>query len=318
MNRRSLIAALSTLPFANVAFAQSYPVRPVSLIVPSAPGGVVDVVTRILQPELQRSLSQAVVVDNKPGGGGHIGAALAARAAPDGYTVLASAGSVLTSGVYRKLSYSPERDLVPVCMVMTGSFMLLVPASSPHTTVGALVAYAKANPGKLSYASSGTGNSTHIAAEMLKSHAGFDALHVPYRGSVPALTDLLSGRIDFFIDNKASAMPQVKSGALRVLAVTSPKRVADLPDVPAMAEFFPGYGVEGWIGLFVPRGTPGDVIVRIESAAKAAVAMPDIAQRIHDTAGEPRFMGSSDLQTFMAQERTRFAKVVNAANITAD
>lgn len=315
-----LIPALLLLLAPAGAAAQTLANRPVTLVVPSAAGGVVDVVARILQPELQKELGPEVtlIIENKPGGGGHIGAAAVAKANPDGHTLLVSAGSVLTSGVYRKLSYDPVSDLSPVAMVMTGSFMVVVPSQSPLKSITTLVGYARVNPGKLTYASSGTGNSTHIGAEMLKQMGAFDALHVPYRGSVPALQDLVGGRVDFFVDNKASAYPLVKSGALRILAVTSPKRLPELPDVPTVAESLPGYSIEGWIGVFAPRGTPAVVISRVEAAVKRSVENAEVIARIRDSAGEAKFMTARNLSNFMASERSRFAKVVDAARITAD
>ncbi|HPU52329.1 MAG TPA: tripartite tricarboxylate transporter substrate binding protein [Burkholderiaceae bacterium] len=300
------------------AHAQAWPARPITMLVPSTPGGVVDLAARNVQPGLASALGQPVLVDNRPGAGGHIAAGTVAKAAPDGYTLLCSAGSILISGVVRNLSYAPMTDLVPVARFTLGSFLLLVPRDSPFHSLADLIAYGKANPGKLLFASSSIGNSTHIGGEMLSLMTGMKATHVPYKGNVQALTDLAAGRVNFSIDSRPPALPMIRSGRIRVLAVTAAAREADYPDLPAIAEQVPGYGIEGWVGLFAPRRTPLEVITRIAEGVRKSMDDPAVRQRILDSGAVPSFLGPEALARFMAMDHDRVSRVVREANITAD
>lgn len=317
LSRRALLAAAAAAPWVG-ARAQAWPARPLSILVPSTAGGVVDISARIVQPGLAADLGQPVVVENRPGGGGHIAAGAVARAAPDGYTLLCSAGSILVSGIVRNLPYAPMTDLVPACRLTVGGFLLLVSASSPFRNLAELIAHGRANPGKLTYASTSIGNSTHIGGEMLSLLAGMKAVHVPYKGNVQALTDVASGRVDFSIDSRPPALPLIRGGQMRVLAVTNTERQPDFPDLPAIAEQVPGYGIEGWTGLFAPSRTPQPVIDRIAEAARRTLADPAVIQRSKDNGSEPGFLGPRDALAFMRMDHERVNRVVREANITAD
>ena len=317
ITRRELIGAALMLPVA-AARAQAWPGRAITMLVPSTPGGVVDISARTVQPGMAADLGQSVVVENRPGGGGHIAAAAVARAAPDGYTLLCSAGSILISGVVRNLPYAPMTDLVPVARLTLGGFVLLVSNGSPFRTLAELIAYGRANPGKLSYASTSVGNSTHIGGEMLSLLTGMKAAHVPYKGNVQALLDVAAGRVSFSIDSRPPALPLIRSGQLRVLAVTSAERTPDYPDLPASAEQVPGYGIEGWTGLFAPRRTPPEVVARIAQAARKTLADPAVIQRSRDGGADPAFLGPAEVAKFMQMDHERVNRVVREANITAD
>jgi tripartite-type tricarboxylate transporter receptor subunit TctC len=297
---------------------QEYPTKPITMIVSAAAGGVVDITARSVQPHMAEFLRQPVVVENRPGAGGHIANALAAKSPANGYTILASSGAALLSGVYRNLTYDPIKDLVPIGMVATSGFILVVPRNSPFKTLSDLIAYGRANPGKLNFGSSGVGNSTHIGAEMLAMMSGMKMTHVPYKGSMAALTDLMGMRIDLFFDNKASSISHIRSGAVRALGVTSPKRVADLPDVPAIGEIVPGYQIEGWTGLFAPTGTDKAIIDKLSGALKATLSNPTIAAKVSDLVGEARYIPPAELAQFMAMDQARLSKVVKSANIAVD
>lgn len=318
LRRAWLAGALgaATLPLS--LRAQSWPARPITVLVPSTAGGVVDIAARHVTGGLNAELSQPIVVENRPGAGGHIAAAAVARAAPDGYTLLCSAGSILISGIVRNLPYNPMTDLVPVARLTLGSFLLLVGKDSPFQTLADLIAYGKANPGKLLYASTSVGNSTHIGGEMLSLLTGMKASHVPYKGNVQALLDLAAGRVHYSIDSRPPALPLIRSGQVRVLAVTASQREPDFPNLPAIAEQVAGYGLEGWVGLFAPRRTPPEVIARLDAAVRRTLADPAVMQRMRDSGGEPSYLGPEAASRFMALDHERVSRVVREANITAD
>ncbi|MFM1987653.1 MAG: hypothetical protein RJA99_610 [Pseudomonadota bacterium] len=316
--RRALLAAAATLPLQRPALAQAFPAKPITVLVPSTAGGVVDISARIVQPGMAADLGQSMVVENRPGGGGHIAAGAVARAAPDGYTLLCSAGSILVSGVVRNLPYAPMTDLLPVCRLSLGGFLLLVSASSPFRTLADLIAHGRSQPGKLTYASTSVGNSTHIGGEMLSLLAGLKAVHVPYKGNVQALTDVAAGRVDFSIDSRPPALPLIRGGQLRVLAVTNTERQTDFPDLPAIAEQLPGYGIEGWTGLFAPAKTSPAVVARLADAARRTLSDPAVIQRSRDNGSEPAFLGPQDALAFMRLDHERVNRVVREANISAD
>ena len=315
--RRTLLMTAAALPL-GTARAQAWPARPITVVVPSTPGGVVDISARLVQPGLMAGLGQTVVVDNRPGAGGHIAGRTVARAAADGYTLLCSAGSILVSGVVRNLSYAPMTDLTPVCRLTLGGFVLLVAANSPYRTLADLIARGRAEPGKLTYASTSVGNSTHIGGEMLSLLAGMKAVHVPYKGNVQALADVAAGRIDFSIDSRPPALPLIRGGQLRALAVTNTERQPDFPDLPAIAEQLPGYGIEGWTGLFAPARTPAPIVDKIADAARRALSDPAVIQRSKDNGSEPAFLGPAEAAAFMKMDHERLNRVVREANIQAD
>jgi len=218
----------------------------------------------------------------------------------------------------RNLPYSPMTDLVPVARLTLGSFLLLVGKDSPFQTLADLIAYGKANPGKLLYASSSVGNSTHIGGEMLSLLTGMKASHVPYKGNVQALLDLAAGRVHYSIDSRPPALPLIRSGQVRALAVTASQREPDFPNLPAIAEQVAGYGLEGWVGLFAPRRTPPEVIARLDAAVRRTLADPALMQRMRDSGSEPAYLGPEAASRFMALDHERVSRVVREANITAD
>ncbi|NYT22909.1 tripartite tricarboxylate transporter substrate binding protein [Alcaligenaceae bacterium] len=319
--RRALLGtcvALLCAPIIASGQTAEYPQKPITMVVSAAAGGVVDITARSIQQRMGELLGTSIVIDNRPGAGAHIGNAVVAKAVPDGYTILASAGSVLVSGVVRNISYDPIKDLTPIGMVASSAFILVVPANSPFKTLDDMVAYGKAHPNQLNFGSTGVGNSTHIGAEMLSLLTGMKATHVPYKGSAAALTDLIGGRIDFLVDNKASSLSHIRSGALRALGVTSPGRSADLPDVPAIGEVVPGYEIEGWTGLFAPGGTDPKILQTLSDALKRTLEDPVLAAKVSELVGEARYLSASELLQYMERDRARLGKVVTAANITVD
>ena len=318
--RRRILTAAGTLalsPFA-VQAQTAWPTRPVTILVPSTAGGVVDISARTVQPGLSTDLGVSVIVENRPGAGGHIAAGAVARANPDGYTLLCSAGSILVSGIVRNLPYSPMTDLVPVCRLTLGGFLLLVSANSPFKTLAELIAHGRANPGKLTFASTSVGNSTHIGGEMLSLLTGMKAVHVPYKGNVQALTDVAAGRVDFSIDSRPPSLPLIRGGQLRVLAVTNTERQADFPQLPAISEQVPGYGIEGWTGLFAPARTRPEVVSRIAEAARRTLSDPAVIQRSRDGGAEPSYLAPDAALVFMKLDHERVNRVVREANITMD
>lgn len=303
---------------AGVATAQPFPQRPVTIVVPSTAGGVLDIVARTVGQPMSIELQQPVIVDNKPGGNSHLGASHVAKSGADGYTLLCAAGSTLVSGVSRNLNYAPMTDLVPIARIVSAPVFLVVAADSPFKSLAELIAYGKANPGKIFYASSGAGNSTHIGAEMFSSMVGLQATHVPYKGSVPALADIAGGRVTFMLDTRASTTALIQAGKIKPLAVTSRERVKDYPNVPAIHEQVPGYEIEGWVGLFAPRDTKPEVVARLSEALRKSIADPAVAQRLRDVSGEVTFLDPAASRKFMLEDHERINKVVRAANITVD
>jgi tripartite-type tricarboxylate transporter receptor subunit TctC len=317
-SRRAVLAGGLAAACWPVRAQQGWPSKPITVLVPSTPGGVVDITARNATPGIGAELGQSVVVENRPGGGGHIAAAAVARATPDGYTLLCSAGSILVSGIVRNLPYNPMTDLAPVARLTLGSFLLLVGKDSPFQTLADLIAYGKANPGKLLYASTSVGNSTHIGGEMLSLLTGMKATHVPYKGNVQALLDLAAGRVHYSIDSRPPALPLIRSGQVRVLAVTASQREPDYPNLPAIGEQVAGYGLEGWVGLFAPRRTPPEVMARLDAATRRTLSDPAVVQRMRESGGEPSYLNPEATARFMALDHERISRVVREANITAD
>jgi len=266
-----------------LAQAQSWPNRPVRFLVPFAAGaGINDIMARLVGQHLGAGLGQPVVIENRAGAGGIAGTEAAAKAAPDGYTFLMTNVSLITSAyLYSNLSYDPQKDLVPVTLVATSPLILVVNPSVPARSVQEFVAYAKANPGKLNFGSGGVGSTPHLSVELFKSAAGFDAVHVPYKGGAPALNDLIGGQISFMIENMPGTMPFARQGKLRALAITSAERSPLEPALPTMAESgVPGYEVVGWQGLFAPAGTPREIVARLQSETAKALRLPEVRERL--------------------------------------
>ncbi len=296
-----------------------YPSRPLRAIVPNAPGGGSDISGRIVANALGESLGQQVVVDNRPGAGGTLGVSIAARAQPDGYTVLM--GNISTHGinvaVLKKLPYDPVKDFAPVSMLGTTPNVLVVHPSVPARTFKEFIAYAKANPGSIRYGSSGSGGSPHLAMELLKSLTGTDMLHVPYKGSGPVTIDLLSGQIHATSASASSQLPHIKSGKLRPLAVTSAKRSPQLPDVPTVIESgVPGYEVMIWFGMFVPADVPQRIVGRLNAELVKVLDTPSLKQRMANAGIDAVSSTPAELGAFVKAEIAKWTKVVRIAGIS--
>jgi tripartite-type tricarboxylate transporter receptor subunit TctC len=308
------------LAIAPLAHAQDdYPNRTVRIIVPFAPGGSTDVVARILADKLGTELKQSFVVENRSGAGGNIGADAVAKASPDGYTLLMGTTGVLAINkyLYKEMSFDPERDLVPVSYTSLITNILVVNPQVPAKTVGELVALARAKPGSLTFASSGAGSSTHLSAELFKSMAGVDILHVPYKGSSQAITDLMGGQVTMLFDNAPSSIPFVEQGKLRALAVTSTKRLPNLPDVPTLDEAgVKGYESLSWSGIMAPAGTPKRVIDKLNAAIEKILRDPDVKQRFASLGVEPVGGPPEAFSRHIRAESEKWARVVKTANIT--
>ncbi len=310
-------AALSPSP----SFAQAYPAKPIRLVVPYAPGGGTDIISRAVASELSKTLGQAVNVDNRPGAGGNLGAELVARSAPDGYTILTSASSLhgITPFLYKKLSYDPNKDLVPVIVLAGFANVLVVNPSVPANSVKELTALVKAQPGKLSCASSGSGSTIHMSCEMYKHMLGLEITHVPYKGSGPALTDLMGGQVNMMFDNIPSSITHVRSGKLRALATTGPKRAAALPDLPTMIEAgIAGYESTAWFGLVVPVGTPKDVVARLNADGQRATKSPEFIKRMTDLGYEIVGGTSEQMASMIQDEYKRWGPIVKASGAKVD
>ena len=308
------------LAIAPLAHAQDdYPNRTVRIIVPFAPGGSTDVVARILADKLGTDLKQSFVVENRAGAGGNIGADAVAKASPDGYTLLMGTTGVLAINkyLYKEMPFDPERDLAPVSYTSLITNILVVNPQVPAKTVSELVALARAKPGSLTFASSGAGSSTHLSAELFKSMAGVDILHVPYKGSSQAITDLMGGQVTMLFDNAPSSIPFVEQGKLRALAVTSTKRLPNLPDVPTLDEAgVKGYESLSWSGIMAPAGTPKRVIDKLNAAIEKILRDPDVKQRFASLGVDPVGGPPEAFSRHIRAESEKWARVVKTANIT--
>jgi len=316
-------ALLAVLAAPAIAFAQAYPTKPVHMIIPFAPGGASDFVGRIMQPKLAELLGQPIIVENKPGAAGSIGAEVAAKSAPDGYTIfLGNVGSVsINPGVYPKLGINPVKDFIAVTQVVDVPSILIVHPSLPVNNVRELVAYAKANQGKLNFASPGSGSLDRLEMELFRKLNGLDMVHVPYKGGAgPATAGLMGGETNLMFATAASAMPGVKSGRLKPLAVTSAKRIDTLPDVPTVAEAgYPDLKAGSWQGLFVPSGTPREVVERLFAVGTQVVKEPEVIARLKNGGAEAVTSASpAEFQKFVAAETERWAKIAKEAGATPD
>ncbi len=301
------------------AFAQAYPSRPLSLVVFVAAGGAPDIVARIVGPPLAQRLGQPVVIDNRPGGGGSLALQAVARAPADGHTVLLVATPhIINVTLQEKADFNVLRDIVPVASIDDDPFVMTVSNTVPARTVPEFIAYAKANPGTINLSSSGTGNLSHLAGELFKMMTGTEMVHVPYRGMPAANTALMTGDAHVMFNALPSALPHVKEGRFRALAVTTAKRSKALPEVPALTESVPGYVVTGWLGLGVPKGTPDAIVVRLNKEMNAVLADPDVITRLTNAGSEP-FSGSpADFGRFLAAEAEKWGRVVRFSGIKAN
>lgn len=309
--------AVVALAWSALAVGQPFPNRPLTLIVPYAPGGTGDILGRSLASELQKTLGQNVLVENRAGAGGNIGAEAAARARPDGHTVVLTATSLASNpSLMRKMSFDPVKDLAAVAGMCAIQNIVVVPAGSPLKSVGDIIAAAKAKPAALSFGSSGNGTSNHLAVELFKVAAGVDLLHVPYKSAGQALPDLVTGRVDLMFDLMPSALGQVRQGKLRALAVTGPKRSPAVPDLPTVSEAgVPGYEFTAWFGLFAAAGTPADAVQRLNAAVNTALEAPEMRERLSQQGAEPMPGTPAQFAAFFRGEVDKWARVVREGKL---
>lgn len=314
----SILFCLCTIACGALAQGE-YPSRPVRIIVPSPPGGGTDIVGRVLARHLSRSFKQSFFVENKPGAGNMIGIEAAARSAPDGHTLLFVASTLaLNSVLYKKVPYDPIRDFAPVTLAATAPNVLIVNTSVPAKTLAELIALAKKKPGALSYGSPGIGTSPQMCMELLKSMAGIDILHVPYKGTAPAVTDTIGGQIAGMFANALTAKPHIDSGRVRALAVSGPTRLAALPDVPTVAEAgVPGYAAMQWYGLVVPAGTPAAIVARLNAEVTRVLHTPDMKEKLAADGAEPVGSTPAEFARLIRDELEKWTKVARAAGIEA-
>ena len=312
--------AVSLLLASAAALSQNYPSKPVRVVVAYPAGGPVDITARALVPKLTEALGQAVVVDNRGGAGGILGSDLVAKSAPDGYTLLmCTTANAINASLIPKLPYDTQKDFAAVTMLVIITSVVVVHPSLPIHSVKELIAYAKARPGQLSYASTGNGTPTHLAAELFKSMTGTDMVHVPYKGAAPAVVDLISGQTQVSFISAPGVVPHLKAGRLRAIAVTNSKRSALLPELPTVSESgLPGFESEGWHGLFAPARTPQPVIDRLYREFAAALRAPDTAAYLLSAGAEPVVMPPDQFAVKMRNEIARWAKVVKATHMKVD
>jgi len=317
----ALAVAATLAAAASGSSAQSYPNRPVRILVPFPAGAGVDIVARMLGLPLTDVWGQAAVVDNRPGAGGTIACELAAKSAPDGYTLLLGNISTfaMAPSLYKKVNYDPVQSFAPITLVNTSANVLVAHPSVPATTTQALIALAKAKPGQINYASAGSGTSPHLAAELFKSMAGVDLVHVPYKGSPQALTDLLGGQTQIMFASLVSALPHIRQARLRALGVTSLKRAAALPDLPAISEAgLRGYDVSVWMGIVAPAGTPPAIIAQLNRQIGALLQSPDIRERLAVQGLEAASNSPAEFRSYIASEVRKWAVVIKQAGVVAD
>jgi len=292
--------------------AQGYPAKPIRVVVPYAPGGATDLTARLVGQKMQEAMKQNVLVDNRPGAGGVIGTDIVAKAAPDGYTVLiAVPAEIAILPHLQKMPYNVARDLAPVSLAAVTPLILVVHPSLPVRSVKDLIAFAKARPGQLSYASAGTGGVQHLSGELLKVTMKLDMAHVPYKGAGPVMPDLIGGHVPMFFSGMPPAMPHVKAGKLRALAVTTTRRSPAAPDVPTMAEAgVPGFDISNWFAYFVPSGTPAEVISRLNSEVNRGLKQPDVREKLANVGAETVGTSPEELAKFVRSETEKFARLV--------
>jgi len=302
------------------AGSQSFPNKPVHLVVPYAPGGAVDLVARSLGQGLQQGLGQSVVVDNRPGGGGSIGVDLVAKSAPDGYTLSVAAIGALTINVHlNRLPYDPLKDLAPVTVLATSPMIIGVNASTPVYSIKDLIDYVKARPGKVSYSSNGLGSLSFLSGELFKRMTGIDMVHVPYKGGAPAAVALASGEVSVGVTEPTSMLPHVRAGRVRALAVTDPKRSITVPEIPTVAESgVPGYETNSWIALFAPAGTPAEIINRLSTESARALKLSEVRERILKSGQEPVSNSPAEMARILRTDFEKWRSVIKDAGIKPD
>jgi len=315
-----LTAGAAAFPVATrIASAESYPSRPVHIIVGFPPGGATDINARLIGQWLSERLGQPFIIENRPGAGSNIGTELVVHAVPDGYTVLlAGPPTAINATLYEKLNFNFIRDIAPIASIVREPLIMVVNPSVPAKTVPEFIAYAKANPGKINMASAGNGSVVHIAGELFKMMAGVDMVHVPYKGGGPGVTDLLGGQVQVMFATAPSSIEFVKAGKLRALAVTTATRLAALPDIATVGEFVPGYEASGFYGLGAPKNTPLEIIDKLNKEINASLADPKMKARIAETGGTVLAGSPTDFEKLIAEETDKWGKVIRAANIKPD
>ncbi len=317
----SFIVACTAVAAPAVYAQAAYPTKPIRIVVPFPAGGTTDILARAVAQKLTETNGQPVVVDNRPGAGGNIGAELVAKSPPDGYTLLM--GTVGTHAInpslYAKMPYDHQKDFAPVILVAGVPNVLVINPAVPANSVQDLIAYGKANPGKLNFASSGSGTSIHLAGELFKTMSGVQMTHVPYKGSAPALTDLMGGQVQIMFDNLPSALPQIKGGKLKALAVTSAQRASALPDVPTIAEAgLPGFEATSWFGLLAPAGTPKDVITKLNAEVAKWLATPEAREKLASQGAIAAGKTPEDFAQHIVAETAKWQKVVKESGAKVD
>jgi len=303
------------------ASAQPFPSKPIKLVIPFPPGGSLDNIGRLIAQKLSEAWGQQVVVENKPGAGGNIGADAVAKSPPDGYTVVMGALSThaVNPSLYKSMPYDAVKDFAPISNVAITPNVLIVSAKSPIHTLPELIAYAKANPGKTNFGSGSNGSAGHLAGELFKIETGTDVMHIPYKGGAPALQALLAGDTQFMFDNLANAMAQVKGGTVRPIAVTTAQRSKLAPELPTMAEAgMPGFDISTWFGLLAPAGTPPDVIAKWNAEVVKALNSPDVREKMLAQGAEPAPTTPAEFAAFIARERDKYARIVKASGAKVD
>lgn len=314
--RLTLVPVLLCLFVAPLA-AQDYPARPVRLVVPYPAGGPVDIMGRMTGQKLTEQLGVQIVVDNRAGANGNIAGDIVARSNPDGYTLLMGANGVLAvnPGLYRKMPFDPQKDLAPVSLVSTAALLMIVHPSVPARSVAEFIALAKSKPGGINFASSGRGSTAHLCSELLKSMASVDIVHVPYKGAAPALNDVIGGQVQMLISGVSSAIPHARSGKLRALGVTSPKRLAALPDIPTIGETVRGYEVLTWYGVFVPTATPEAIVKRLHTAIVTSMNGRDVQERMTALGADAATNTPKEFAVMVRDEIAKWGQVLRSAGI---
>jgi len=309
--RAAAFAGIATLLIAGTAIAADYPTRPVKWVVPYPPGGTTDVLARIVAGWLSEKMGQQFLIENKPGGGNNIGVEYVVNAPPDGYTLLlVNPANGINATLYKNLPFNFVRDVAPVAGLVRTPNVMEVTNNLPVKTVAEFIAYCKANPGKINMASSGSGTSVHLSGELFKYMTGCEMLHVPYKGAGPALTDLIAGTVHVLFDNLPSSAGHIKGGRIRALAVTSAQREPSLPEIPTVGDTVPGYEATAWFGIGAPKGTPRDVIDKLNAEVNRALADPAMQQRLAELGGKPIAGTPEDFGRVIAAETEKWAKVV--------
>ena len=314
MFARIVLAVLAASLAATAAQAQTWPSKPVRYVVPFPPAGATDILARIMAEKLSGPFGQSVVVENRPGAAGNVGTEFVAKSPPDGYTILQlTVAQSISATLYEKLNYGLEKDLIPVAMIALVPNVMIVNPSVPAKSVAEFIALARSRPGRINFASSGSGTSIHMSAEMFKMLTGVNIVHIPYKGSGPALADLMGGQVDVMFDNLTSSIGLIRSGKLRALAVTTSTRYQELPDVPTVQETVPGYEATAWFGIVAPAGTPREVVMRINGEVNKALAQADVKEKLAQQGALARSWTPEEFGSFIHNEVVKWAKVVKAS-----